>query len=50
MVVYHPEMLVRVPADIPMEQASVVPCSAITALHAVENVKESLDQALQYKG
>ncbi len=49
-VVHFAEMLVPVPPEVTMDKAAIVTCSGITTYNAVENLKESLEEALNIKG
>ncbi len=49
-VVRHPEMLVPVPEEVPLDQAAIVTCSGITAYNTIQTLKPSLDETIRTKG
>ena len=42
--------IIRVPDEISLEVACMVPCSAITAYSAVTKLKQSVQEALEIRG
>ena len=48
--IQHPYSVIKIPDDILMEVACLVPCSGITAYNAVTQCKDSIDIEIQITG
>lgn len=50
MEILDPGVLLPVPDGVPMDCAATVTCSGVTAYNAVQTVRSSVDEALDYRG
>lgn len=46
----YPRILVKVPDDVSLDVAALVPCGGITAFSAVKQLRESVELAQRTKG
>ena len=48
--VHDPSFLLKVPDEVTMDIASMVPCGAITAYHASTKLRDSINEAMRIRG